>query len=396
MAESADAFRSAFGGSPTARIDAPGRVNLMGDHIDYAGLSVLPMALRRRVTLLVRPRSDPTVRLAAADGVFEPRTFEAGPDIHPFADGDWGNYVKAAVRELARDAGCAGFDALVHSTLPIAAGLSSSSALVVASALAFLHANGRDLPALELAARMADAERFVGTRGGGMDQAICLGGREGAACRIDFEPLQLECIGIPRGWAFVVADSGVRAEKSGAAREAYNARTADLSVARTAMTAALGLEPGTPWRHLLSVLSDPVMLSVAEEVLDEVRFRRFRHLLTEANRVREAEEALRGGSIEEFGRILDASHQSLACDYDVSIPALDRLVELARGAGAVGARLTGAGFGGCIVGLCNGEHASHVERTLRETWYAPRGLDTTADSGLFVALPGDGARITLL
>ncbi len=368
----------------------------MGDHIDYAGLSVLPMALRRRVTMFVRPRTDRTVRIAAADGAFEPRTFEADSAIQPFAGGDWGNYVKAAVRELARDGGCAGFDALVQSTLPIAAGLSSSSALVVASALAFLHANGRELPALELAARMADAERFVGTRGGGMDQAICLGGREGAACRIDFEPLQLECIGIPRGWAFVVADSGVRAEKSGAAREAYNARTADLSGARATMTAALGLEPDTSWRQLLAVRSDEVMLSVAGEVLGDVRFRRFRHLLTEANRVREAERALRQGSMEVFGASLDASHQSLARDYDVSIPALDQLVELARDAGAAGARLTGAGFGGCIVALCAVENAGDVERTLRETWYAPRRLDATADAGLFVALPGDGARVTPL
>jgi galactokinase len=355
------------------------------------------MALEHGVTLYIRPRSDPTIRLAATNPVFEPRTFEAGPDIRPFPDGDWGNYVKAAVQELVRDdVNAVGFDALVHSTLPIAAGLSSSSALVVASALAFLHANGRDVAPLDLAARMADAERFVGTRGGGMDQAICLCGREGAACRIDFEPLGLEPVPVPAGWVFIVADSGIRAEKSGAARDVYNARTRELANARAAMTGPLGLAPDASWRQLLTVERDDVVLSVAGSVLDARGFRRFRHVLTEAGRVRQAESAMRSRSLEAFGEVLDASHESLARDYEVSIDALDGLVAVARGAGAAGARLTGAGFGGCIVALCREAVVAEVERELFETWYAPRGLEAVADTGLFIARPGPGARLTAL
>jgi galactokinase len=397
MPELYDAFVSAFGAPPAARVDAPGRVNLMGDHIDYAGLSVLPMALQRHISLLIRPRSDATVRLTSNSEPFPPRTFEAGPTVPPFAPGDWGNYAKAAVRELARDSSrCLGFDALVDSTLPIAAGLSSSSALVVAFALAYLHANGRTMAHLELAARMAEAERYVGTRGGGMDQAICLGGREGAACRIDFEPLRVQCIAIPRDWKFVVADSGVRAEKSGPARDAYNARTTGIREARAAVASALGLTPDTAWRPLLALIGDEMVLSVAATVLDGVRFRRFRHVVTEANRVRQAEDAMRRGAIEEFGRLLDASHESLAHDYEVSTAELDRLVALATGAGAAGARLTGAGFGGSVVALCPAPRAADLEDTLLEAYYAPRGLETAARAGLFAARPGGGARLTLL
>jgi len=397
VADARDAFRSVFGAEPAARVDAPGRVNLMGDHIDYAGFSVLPMALGRCVTLVIRPRPDRTVRVAAANETFQPRTFAVDPEVPPFADGDWGNYVKAAVRELARDGDNAGgFDALVHSTLPIAAGLSSSSALVVASALAFLHANGVAMEPLALAERMADAERFVGTRGGGMDQAICLGARAGAACRIDFGPLRVEPVTVPAGWTFLVADSGVRAEKSGAARDAYNARPRELADARRALAGALGIPPGPSWRQLLAGRSESVLLSLAEEVLDPLHFRRFRHLLTEARRVRDAESAMRNEDFETFGRTLDASHESLARDYDISIDALDRLVAHAREAGAAGARLTGAGFGGCAVALCTEENAVPVERALRDRFYAPRGLADIAEAGLFVARPGPGARVTPL
>ena len=390
-------FAATWGGVPTLRIDAPGRVNLMGDHIDYNGLSVLPMALQRRVTLLLRPRMDPLIRIASTAPDHESRQFMVGATLAPFAGGDWGNYAKAAIEELYRESGHPrGFDALVHSDLPIAAGLSSSSALVVACALAFLHANDTEMEPLDLAARMARAERYVGTRGGGMDQAICLGGREGAACRIDFEPLRLTCTPIPEAWTFVVAHSGVRAEKSGHARAAYNERAAQCRDAVRAINVALGREAGRTWRQLLEERDRGELLALGERELPPVMHRRFRHVVTEADRVARAEALLRTGRLEDFGRLLDESHESLAHDYDVSIPQLDDLAACARAAGAAGARLTGAGFGGCVIALCATGHADSLQRRLRDEFYRPRGLLGAAATGLFAARAGHGAQVRAL
>ena len=397
MPELAEMFSTRYDRVATARVDAPGRVNLMGDHIDYNGLSVLPMALQRRVILLLRPRRDRLVRIASTAAGFASREFSASADLPPFPAGDWGNYAKAAVQELAADvAEPRGFDALAHSDIPIASGLSSSSALTVAFALAFLHANERRMETLELAERMAVAERYVGTRGGGMDQAICLGAREGAACRIDFDPLRLHCRDIPPDWTFLVAFSGVRAEKSGPARAAYNARAAECREAIRAMNGALGLPLDADWRRLLSGRTAAELVAIADDALAGDILRRFRHVVTEAGRVARAERALEQGSIAEFGRLLSESHRSLADDYEVSLPELDELVGLATKAGAAGARLTGAGFGGCVVALCEAERARAIEGSLREGYYAARGTPGVGETGLFAARPGAGARVTRL
>jgi galactokinase len=390
-------FKAVWGGVPGLCIDAPGRVNLMGDHIDYNGLAVLPMALQRRITLLMRPRTDARIRIASTAPGHEPREFTAGPVLAPFAGGDWGNYAKAAIRELAPEGGHArGFDALVHSDLPSAAGLSSSSALVVACALAFLRANDARIEPLDLAARMARAERYVGTRGGGMDQAICLGGREGAACRIDFEPLRLACTPIPEDWTFVVAHSGVRAEKSGQARAAYNERATQCREAIRALNGALGHEAARTWKELLGEHEHEELLALGERKLPPVMHLRFRHVVTEADRVARAEALLRTGRLEDFGGLLDESHESLAHDYDVSIPQLDDLAACARAAGAAGARLTGAGFGGCVIALCATGQAETLLRRLRDEFYGPRGLLDIAATGLFAARAGHGARARAL
>ena len=150
-------------------VRAPGRVNLIGEHIDYNGLSVLPMAIQRHVTLLVRPRTDRTVRVATTAAGLDPCEFPLADDIPSFPTGHWGNYVKAASQALEREQGpLAGFDAVIHSTVPVAAGLSSSSALVIGVALALLAANRRHWDPIPLAEAMALAERYTGTQGGGI------------------------------------------------------------------------------------------------------------------------------------------------------------------------------------------------------------------------------------
>ena len=375
-------------------VRAPGRVNLIGEHVDYCGLSVFPMALRRSVRIEFSPRSDREVRLANRAPGFAPSAFAVSERIPPAPPGDWGNYARAAAQALAqRFPDLRGIDALVESDLPIAAGLSSSSALVVATALAILHANGKTVALLELMDLLGRGERYVGTAGGGMDQAIILGARPGCASRIDFQPLRLTPTVVPTGWRFIVAWSLVRAEKSGAVQQAYNERTRQGDEARRLVASRLGLPEDTVYRTLLAAASVDELLHVAGASLPPLLSRRFRHVITEGTRVRQAEAAMAGGDLEAFGQLLDASHHSLRDDYEVSHPELDRLVELARKAGAAGARLTGAGFGGSIVALCRGERAPDVVSALREEFYAPRGAADDVERHMFAAEPSGGAEV---
>ncbi|HEY3220990.1 MAG TPA: galactokinase [Gemmatimonadales bacterium] len=375
-------------------VRAPGRVNLIGEHIDYCGLPVFPMAIGRSVRMTFHPRADRETRLASRDPRFAPSNFTVTGSIPPASAGDWSNYARAAAQALVqRFSDLLGVDALVESDLPIAAGLSSSSALVVATALAILHANEESIAPLELMDLLARGERYVGTAGGGMDQAIILGARAGCASRIDFHPLRLTPTAVPKGWQFIVAQSLVHAEKSGAARQAYNERPRQCDEARRLVAKRLDRPERTTYSDLLAAASVEELLEVARSTLSAVLARRFRHVVTEGTRVRQAEAAMAagGGDLAAFGRLLDASHASLRDDYEVSCAELDQLVELAREAGAAGARLTGAGFGGSIVALCSVDRAPRVLAVLRERFYAPRGA--SGKDNVFAAEPSAGAEI---
>jgi len=390
-------FTAAFGApGPTHRVTVPGRVNLIGDHIDYAGLPVLPMAIQRWATALVRPRDDRTVRLVNADSRFTPRSWQLDPGVSPWPAGDWGNYVKAAACHLERRFGAArGFDAAFASTLPIASGLSSSSAMVIAGALCAATAAGLDIGALALAEELAEAERYVGTRGGGMDQAVCLAAEAGAALLVGFDPLAVEPVPIPCSWRFVIASSLVRAEKSSGARAEYNLRREQVEEALAWVGRALGAsgEGQLTFRDLLSRHSAAELIGTAERTLAELPLRRFRHVVTESDRVARAVTALRDADAAAFGRLMVGSHASLRDDFAVSRSELDAIVELALGAGARGARLTGAGFGGSAVVLADADSVDAVMDVLRERFYAPRGASGDLLDELFVAEPSAGASV---
>jgi len=310
---------------PEQIVTVPGRANLIGEHIDYHGFPVLPIALRRAIRLHFTPRPDN--RIQAVSESYGPREFEWQPQLQPVAPGDWENYIRAAAQLVGArwGTGC-GIDAVVESNLPPAAGLSSSSALIVAFTLALLRANGRSATFGELMEVLPDGEQFVGTRGGGMDHAAVLGSREGCASLISFAPVAIRHIPIPQDWAFLVAHSGVYAEKSGAVRERYNAIRA--------------AGPNT------------------------------QHVITEAARVQKAVEAMLDHQPERFGKLLLESHASLRDRLHVSVPALDRLVEVAMQSGALGARLTGAGFGGCAVIFCRRTDLPPVRAEIIERFHA--------------------------
>lgn len=402
--EGLDVVRTAFMGMyegrvPTHYTRAPGRVNLIGEHTDYNGLPVFPMALAQEVRVFFRPREDDQVHLANFHSEFPPRTFPLSAQIEKDPPGDWGNYLKAPCQALHRRLGLErGFDGLVQSTVPVASGLSSSSALVNAVGVTLLKVNEASLPTLELAEEMARAERYTGTQGGGMDQAISLGARAGHASRIEFEPLRTFEQAVPPEWHFVVAHTLVRAEKSGDAQAAYNRRREECREAIELLAHELPTPDGSPVTYPDLVARIPLkeLLTTAEAVLPHHLFRRFRHVVTEAHRVYEAEGAMGRRDLLTFGILMDASHESLRMDYEVSSRELDRLVELARGSGAAGARLTGAGFGGCMVALTGSARLDRVLGTLRDGYFRNRIEPRKLKDVLFVAKASAGAGVQAL
>ena len=385
-------LQRSYGGAPTLVARAPGRVNLIGEHVDYCGLPVFPMAIQRGITMAGRPRADGAVRITNIDPQFPPRDFVLSGDIQPCAAGDWGNYLQAAAQAVVRRYGTLrGVDACVGSDLPIAAGLSSSAALVVAVAVALLSANGVSADLHELMELLAAGERYVGTAGGGMDQAISLGARAGHAARIDFDPVRLTHVRVPDDWRFIVAWSLVRAEKSGVAQRAYNERTRQTAEARRLVTRRLGLGEIASYAPLLAARPTAELLD-AGATLEPLLRRRYRHVVSEGARVAAAVAAMARADLTAFGSLMDASHTSLRDDYEVSSRELDRLVEIAREGGAAGARLTGAGFGGCIVALAVAGAADAVLADLRDRFYAKRDVRDPGDA-LFVAEPSAGAGV---
>jgi galactokinase len=388
-------FEAAFQTKPTHVVVAPGRVNLIGEHIDYNGLSVLPMALDRAVTILVRVRTDGRVRVANVDARYPTHEFVMARQIPLTAAGGWGNYLQAAAQLVAQRATepCLGADLCVAGDVPEAAGLSSSSALVVGVTLALLAVQQATVPRLELMELCAQAERYVGVSSGGMDQAICLGGRLDHAVKIGFAPLRLEAAPLPSEWRFVVAHSGVSAHKAGRAKEAYNTRVRECAEALQRLCAVCGLDVADGWKGLLRARSSEDLVRLAETRLPALLAKRSRHVLTEAQRVDRAVQAMAQGDARAFGSLMDASHASLRDDYEVSCPELDELVELARAQGAVGARLTGAGFGGCMVALTTEAQAHSVAEGLRRDWQVARGLP---EASVLVARASRGASVQSL
>ncbi len=450
-----DRFGEAFAGKAASHVvTAPGRVNLIGEHTDYNGYPVLPMALTRAIRVALAPRDDGrVVARSCAEGYAE-CSFEISREIPHSPPGDWGNYVKAAVQGLAGHFGDAaklkGFDALFDGDVPEGAGLSSSSALVVASALALLAAGEVSMPGDELAELMSSAERYVGTAGGGMDQAVCLQAVRGCALKIDFFPLRTDPVPMPDGVAVVIANSLQRAEKSGAARLMYNRRpiecllatkmiAADL-LARTSINLsdsvllagvvdgwsdidlnirakglvedtltcssyssadvakAIGTDVPTLERDLLTLQDGTVFPEPEEGFL--VR-QRVRHVLSEAIRVGRAAECLRGGDVATVGRLMNESHASCRDDYQISTPDLDTLVATMREAGALGARLTGAGFGGCAVALARSPDVEEFIAAVRRGYFerylglsdAPPPEFGGWDDVIFATTAGPGARV---
>lgn len=377
------AFAARFGqeGAPHT-VSVPGRVNLIGEHIDYHDLPVLPMAIGRKIRLAFRARPDRVIRTQSNS--YGEREFEWTVHLEPSASGDWVNYVKAAAQAVeGRWKLQHGIDAAVVSNLPPAAGLSSSSALLTGFTLALLRANGVEATFEELMEVLPEGEYFVGTRGGAMDHVAVLAGRRGCAILVGFAPLLVSAVEVPGNWRFLIAHSLTTAEKSGEVRSQYNAR-------RTASSSALRRLGFISYGEALGQYGVTELTSLAAARLQAEEQRCFLHVVTEANRVHEAVAAMRAGDAGKFGRLLNDSHASLRDWLRVSCPALDSLVEAANAAGALGARLTGAGFGGCAVILCRAAEQERVVEGIVERFYQGRA-DFDRNVHLIPADPSAGA-----
>ncbi len=359
---------------------APGRVNLIGEHIDYNGGPVLPMALQREVRIAAaRRRADRRVRLFSVG--FDTHYEGALPAVRS-EQAAWANYVLGVVDEFEKQgAQVPGFDALVDSSVPIGSGLSSSAALEVATGILLTALLDVAVEPLELALLCQRAEnQFVGVQCGLMDQASSACCRQGQALLLDCSVPSCEQVTFPgERLTVVVAHSGVR---RGLSASAYNERRSQCEQALEFVNQAAA----TPYSNLCAVPGD--VFQRVSDGLPEVLLRRSRHVLSETTRVRSFVAALQDGQVDELGRLLDESHFSLRDDYEVSCPELDELTERCRRfEGVLGSRLTGAGFGGCSVTLVQPAQADTLIEYLREEYYEPRKIDSL----VFTSQPAAGA-----
>jgi galactokinase len=347
-AEVEETFTGLFGCAPSCTTMAHGRVNLMGDHTDYNGGFVFPLCIPQSTTTAFAPREDSTVRVASRNMGRNKFSFNTGYLVR---DGSWLDYVRGAVWAMEQEgARVPGFDLLITSSVPMGSGLSSSAALLVSMLRALRGLCGRNFDDVELAklARRAETD-FVGAPVGIMDQMAASIGDTEHALFLDTHTMGFDRVGIPPSISILVVDSLVPHRN---AAGGYAKRRAEC------IEAADRLRVGQ--------LREVHDLSHAGS-LDPLLRRRVRHVITENARVPQAVAAVRAGDARQLGQIFLESHASLRDDFEVSTEEVDALVEVAAGdPGICGARLTGGGFGGCIVAVAEGEPREAGMRITRE------------------------------
>ena len=371
LSATAETFRDRFGeGEPLAIAAAPGRVNLIGGHTDYNDGFVLPAAIDRRTCVAVRPREDRTVRVYSE--VFDDRGSFDLDSLRPGAGPRWVDYVAGVAGEidgLYESDDLPGMDLLVGGDLPLGAGLSSSAALELAVAAAVCEIGGIDLPREELATLCRRAENeFVGVSCGIMDQFTVAFGEAGSALFLDCRTRDYRTIPFGAGDVrVVVVDTNVKHEL---ADSAYNER----------------LEECREGAERFGELLDREVTSLRDVALDELERHaadlpepvrsRCAHVIRENERVRSAADALEAGDVERVGELMYRSHESLRDRYEVSCDELDLVVDLARGTdGAVGARMTGGGFGGSAVCLVREDAVPSFAARVEAEYAAETGVD---------------------
>ena len=373
-------FSRHFGGEPDGVWSAPGRVNLIGEHTDYNDGFAFPFAIDHRAVVAVRLRSDDrvvVVSTAGGDPVEADLTALDGSRI-----ASWAAYVFGMVWALGEDHGrdrLTGFDLALHSDVPVGAGLSSSAAIecAVAVALDDLWSLGAERASLVLAGQRAE-NTVVGAPTGIMDQSASLFGEPDAAVFLDCRTQEAESVGLgftESGLEVVVVDTRVSHDHAtggyATRREACERAAAALGVPALLDATLAGLEAAR-----------------ADGRLDDETFRRARHVVTEDDRVLATVATLRERGPRAIGELIDASHASMRDDFEISVPEIDTAVEAMRSAGALGARLTGGGFGGSAIGLLPADRVDEA-RTAVLAAFASAGY---GEPRIFTVSPSAGAQ----
>jgi len=375
------AFIEKYGAGPVGLSRAPGRVNLIGEHTDYNGGDVLPMAIDREVRMAFRGADDGRIEIVSLD-LNESVSVEVGaadPDRLP----QWAKYPVGVALILVKEGYVVkGLRATVRSTVPVGAGLSSSAAFEVAAAMALCSASGLQINREKLARICQRAENeIVGMRCGIMDPFAALLSRKGHALFLNCATRTYDLVRLPEEKAsFVVCNTCVKHELVGSP---YNERRKQCAVAFKL------LQRRFPEIETYREVTLEMFLARAGD-LDETIRKRARHVVTENARVSAAVEALRNGNLVELGILMDASHESLRDHFEVSCAELDAMVEIARSApGVYGARMTGAGFGGCTVNLVPNEAVEDFRKHVAAE-YAQR---TGVVPEIYVCRASDGATV---
>jgi galactokinase len=373
-------FAKAFGREPEWIAAAPGRVNIIGEHTDYNDGFVFPMAIERFTVIAAAPNSLPriTLRSAAGRGI---AAIDLGKPLKPGPKGAWSNYPAGVVAGfLARGIVPSGFDALINSSVPLGGGLSSSASLEVATATLLEAVAHRRLEPVEKALLCQKAEHdYAGMPCGIMDQFISVLGQKDHVLLLDCRSRQTELVPFTdRSMAILITNTNVKHELTGSE---YPTRRKQCESAARAL--------GVPSLRDAS----PELLERNRGKLEEIVYRRARHVIGEIARTPLAAAAFRRSDWPQAGEAMYSSHASLKDDYEVSCSELDTVVEIARSigpsGGVFGCRMTGGGFGGCTVALVRTDAVDSVMKTLEAGYKAKTGITPT----MFVSRPGQGATV---
>lgn len=361
-----------FGKPSSIIVRSPGRVNLIGEHTDYNDGFVLPLAIDRATWLAVNPRADNFVRLYSTEFKESAEFSLAELNAHK---PDWAEYAKGvAAQLLAAQFTLCGFDAVIATDVPVGAGLSSSASFSLGIARAFHAVSGFawDPASMALLCQRVEKER-IGVNCGIMDQLIIASAKEGQAMQLDCRSLATKTAPLPVGYAVVILDTKKSRTLAGSA---YNERRAQCETAAQFF--------GAQALRDVSV----AQMNAAQDQLDPLIWKRARHVVTENDRVEQAILAMHTGDAVKLGQLMNASHESLRVDYEVSCAELDEITALARTQpGCVGARMSGAGFGGCGVALVKTEQAADLATIVAAGYQkrfgiAPAIYVTTASAGV--------------
>jgi len=424
-AELAKAYQSRFGNYDVLFLRAPGRVDLLGSHTDYHEGYVLTMALDREMLIVAGQRNDRTLVLRNSDERFTPQEFVLEEHIPPSKPGDWANYVKAAAQAFVNVYGVSriqGANLIVDGRapygIPPAAGLSSSSALLVASAKALAALSGIQIDPKQFALFCGQAEWYVGTRGGFMDHASSILSQKDTAFFLDCRPVEqdgkptLSTGNIPMtpGYSVAICNTNVKKEK--AASSDYNVRALECQLGMELLHRPFpqakflrDIPPEAPLHEWLPAAStfDDLCASLERASLEKLfehykvgrtqelhLLPRCRHVISENARVLDGRKYLNAGDMDAFGRVMTASYTSMRRDFDASCDELDAMIEIALTLpGIVGARIAGAGWGGCAVALVKTPEALTFQTQLAEQYFQRTGIQTN----IFLCHPGQGASI---